>query len=277
MKQTLVYGNRKQDSQSWDISTPAKREKAIRALFNILKDDWKVYTCGYWGETPAEEKVQKDFYKAACEGNVGAMEALLVKRNGYEYENWHIEKTPEKKNGVNVIRLKKGDYEIKEIRTDGHSGDMLIFRFNLKSAKGDSKDVELGMVPMRASFRDWDSYNRVIYWLRDHIDTQFADHKERRAELQEVLNHMNYMRVVLWNTMHPGTQNPKNVLPKMQQRALERAKDFIQKYSVSPLEALVVKPKTPTTLEEAQTQLAEALRQIDSLKWELKQEKKVLA
>lgn len=39
----LIYGNRKQDDDIWDISTPELAEAAYRELFKTLDEYWQVY------------------------------------------------------------------------------------------------------------------------------------------------------------------------------------------------------------------------------------------
>jgi hypothetical protein len=39
----LIYGNRKQDDDIYDISTPEKEAAAYLRLFNYLNEDWQVY------------------------------------------------------------------------------------------------------------------------------------------------------------------------------------------------------------------------------------------
>ena len=39
----LIYGNRKQDDDIWDISTPELEEAAYRELFKTLDEYWQVY------------------------------------------------------------------------------------------------------------------------------------------------------------------------------------------------------------------------------------------
>lgn len=89
-KMRLIYGNRKMDDVSWDISTPAKRSKAFLKLFKLLRDGWKVYTLDYWG-SPMETSKQKMLYDMACKGDGAAAEKLLTMRKKYEYEGFRIE------------------------------------------------------------------------------------------------------------------------------------------------------------------------------------------
>ncbi len=79
----LVYGNRKQDDQIWDISTPEKRAAAFLELFAILRDDWQVYESSELTTKEAGLLVQ------ANEGDAAAAERLMKGRRTYEYEEWH--------------------------------------------------------------------------------------------------------------------------------------------------------------------------------------------
>jgi hypothetical protein len=83
----LIYGNRKQDDQIWDVSTPKKRREAFLALFKILRDDWQVYE---GGDLRVSE--QKLLLKAGLD-DAEAAEKLLTGRRGYEYEEWHFAET----------------------------------------------------------------------------------------------------------------------------------------------------------------------------------------
>lgn len=88
----LVYGNRKSDLYIWDITTAAKRDAAIRALFTLLDDDWQVY--GDLAEPlawDAAETNQRVWYRQAKAGDVDAMADLLTARRQHEYETWHTE------------------------------------------------------------------------------------------------------------------------------------------------------------------------------------------
>lgn len=76
----LIYGNRKQDDEIYDISTPEKEAAAFLLLFKTLDEDWQVY-----GEL---NKREKELYKAAKAGDANAAKRLLTMRKGYEYEEW---------------------------------------------------------------------------------------------------------------------------------------------------------------------------------------------
>jgi hypothetical protein len=82
----LIYGNRKQEDEIWDISTPEKRAAAFLDLFKILRDDWQVY------ESDLNTK-QAGLVVLANEGDAKAAETLLKQRKSYEYEQWYVTET----------------------------------------------------------------------------------------------------------------------------------------------------------------------------------------
>jgi len=68
MKKVLVYSNRKQDPQFWDVSTPELHAGAMLELFRCLDKSWEVYN------DLDEEPEQKALYKAAKTGDATAAE-----------------------------------------------------------------------------------------------------------------------------------------------------------------------------------------------------------
>jgi hypothetical protein len=76
----LIYGNRKQDNDIYDISTPEKESTAYLKLFHYLDEKWGVYC-----DLPAN---QKDKYTKAKAGNADAAKRLLNARRDYEYEEF---------------------------------------------------------------------------------------------------------------------------------------------------------------------------------------------
>lgn len=78
----LIYGNRKQDDDIYDISTPEKEAAAFLRLFNTLDEEWQVYG----GNLGAKEQ---PLYDAAKKGDGAAAKRLLTMRKSYEYEEWH--------------------------------------------------------------------------------------------------------------------------------------------------------------------------------------------
>lgn len=112
-QKVLVYSNRKVDDVSWPFSSPAQQEKAWRALFKLLRDEWGVYgdleaevnVKEYAGcdhacvhHNPAaprsralrEARSQKLLYEQAKCGDLDSIERLLELRKDYEYEGWHV-------------------------------------------------------------------------------------------------------------------------------------------------------------------------------------------
>ena len=123
----LVYGNRKQDDEYYDVSTTELEEKAYRAIFKTLDEYWGVYAdieefepttepceacakgyhkgcagvedcscveCGDKNPRRARarrEKTRQSYlYREAKGGNFAAMKALMNERRGYEYEGFKI-------------------------------------------------------------------------------------------------------------------------------------------------------------------------------------------
>lgn len=126
----LIYENRKQDPDMYDISTPEKEAAAYLKLFNYLREDWQVYsdieeadevttleTCEPCGKeihrlcegncaceaTPAcKQKSRyaqsdvaranslKRLYNAALGGDAIAAKRLLQARKDHEYEGFSI-------------------------------------------------------------------------------------------------------------------------------------------------------------------------------------------
>ncbi len=78
----LIYGNRKQDDEIYDISSPEKEAAAFLRLFKNLDNGWRVYTLGINAK-------EKKLYDAAKGGDAGAAKKLLTMRKDYEYEEWH--------------------------------------------------------------------------------------------------------------------------------------------------------------------------------------------
>lgn len=78
----LIYGNRKQDDDIYDISTPEKEAAAFLTLFNYLNDEWCVY-----GDDLGNK--EQSLYDAAKRGDAMAAKKLLSIRRDYEYEEWH--------------------------------------------------------------------------------------------------------------------------------------------------------------------------------------------
>lgn len=78
----LIYGNRKQDDEIYDVSTPEKEAATFLALFALLDEEWMVYE----GCMSAKEE---PLYLAAKAGDAPSAKKLLTSRKTYEYEEWH--------------------------------------------------------------------------------------------------------------------------------------------------------------------------------------------
>lgn len=77
----LIYHGKYGD-QYWLVDTPARREAAMRALFNLM-DGMGMYD---------DENERFQTTLAAARGcDAVAIKAILESRNGYEYEQWDIE------------------------------------------------------------------------------------------------------------------------------------------------------------------------------------------
>lgn len=75
----LVYGNRKQDDEFYDISTPEKENAAYLTVFKVLDEDWEVYQDLGAGE--------EALLLRARVGDPEAAKRLMKGRRHYEYEN----------------------------------------------------------------------------------------------------------------------------------------------------------------------------------------------
>ena len=80
----LIYGNRKQGDDIYDISTPEKEAAAYLLLFEDLDIEWHVYECGDLSA------VHKKWYKEAKAGNADSAKKLLNSRRSYECEEFHF-------------------------------------------------------------------------------------------------------------------------------------------------------------------------------------------
>ena len=125
MKKVLIYGNRKQDDEIWDVSTPELLDKACLDLFSLLNDNWQVYTnlleiekgvcidCSgegiinlksggeidcptcdgpslYYAQEQRTKQQQCELYKKALAKDAEATFELLKLRKTYEYEECDI-------------------------------------------------------------------------------------------------------------------------------------------------------------------------------------------
>lgn len=91
----LIYGNRKQDDEVYDISTPEKESKAFLQLFRCLDEEWQVYSeVGEHKLSPCEP-CQKNIHRL-CENGYCVCEkteqcrkrALKVKEDVRKEEGW---------------------------------------------------------------------------------------------------------------------------------------------------------------------------------------------
>jgi hypothetical protein len=80
MKVDILVYHGKIAEQFWLVDTPARRDKAMQALFKQL-DNWGVYHAA--GDVR--------YLAHARDGNIRAIKGLLEAHNGYEYESWDIE------------------------------------------------------------------------------------------------------------------------------------------------------------------------------------------
>lgn len=78
----LIYGNRKQDDEMYDISTPEKEAAAYLVVFKTLDEDWQVYI--------EVEGKQKELYEKAKKGDSESAKKLMNQRKSYEYEEIRI-------------------------------------------------------------------------------------------------------------------------------------------------------------------------------------------
>jgi hypothetical protein len=125
----LIYENRKQDPDFYDMSTPAKEAAAWLRLFNYLREEWQVYgdlesepealvvceacakdlcrlcesgTCACDKTDECKKRLRvtkrqldstnrmKTLYASAMKGDSEAAKKLLHLRKSYEYENFQI-------------------------------------------------------------------------------------------------------------------------------------------------------------------------------------------
>ncbi len=126
MKRILIYGNRKEPTSYYDVSTPEREAGAYLAVFEKLDIDWQVYSelqetipeppkfpeghpqgcfCDeckavrvQMKRAPREEArvtEQRSLYERAKKGDARAARKLLMQRRDYEYEEIRIERVHE--------------------------------------------------------------------------------------------------------------------------------------------------------------------------------------
>lgn len=76
----LIYGNRKQDDEYYDISTPGKELAAYLKVFKTLDEDWDVYSADDLSDG------HQKLYDAAKGGDGESAKRLINLRHTYEYE-----------------------------------------------------------------------------------------------------------------------------------------------------------------------------------------------
>lgn len=83
----LIYANRKQDDEIYDISTPEKEAAAYLSVFQTLDSYWSVYS-----DIPMISKEGELLAKARA-GSWEHARKLMIKRKDYEYEEIRIAET----------------------------------------------------------------------------------------------------------------------------------------------------------------------------------------
>lgn len=251
---TLIYGNRKQDDMKWDISTPELRAKAFLELFNFLKQTWKVYTCGYWGESVEEQNEQRDLYQRAMNGDAAAAEKLLTMRIDYEYENWYVVDAPVAPEGEPkmVLARKPNKVYVKDIRKQRDNGN---YSFELSNGE----EIEMMYVPVNTTRRNWENGWLIQHFLTDSFYEKLGRDRDYEKHMEEVLSHMNYMRLTLYYTMFPEKMPLGKSLAKWQERSLSAAEGYIERFGSNPVEKLKDRKQRPTSLAKAQAALSELM------------------
>lgn len=125
----LVYGNRKQDDEYYDASTPEKREAAYLRVFQTLDEIWRCYDELKSYKTEKKkvcEPCTKDLCRL-CEEDSCYCENSLECKNRNQKEAWEEEEILEQQkwykeaksgNGNSAIKLlqERSDNEYEEIR-----------------------------------------------------------------------------------------------------------------------------------------------------------------
>jgi len=257
---TLVYENRKQDPIRWDISTPELRAKGFLELFEFLKRTWKVYTCGFWGTSDREKIVQKDLYQQACAGDAKAAEKLLTMRIDYEYENWYILDAPAAAKGEpkKVLARRSNPVYVKDIRRQDSSG-----RYSFELSNGE--EIEMMYVPVNTTRQNWENGWLIHHFLIDSFYEKLGRDKDNEKLVEELLSHMNYMRMTLYYTLHPEQMPLGKSLPIWQNRSISAAEGLIERHGGNPVEKLKDKKVRPTDLQKAQNAVSGLILQLESL------------
>ena len=257
MLKTLIYGNRKQPDVKWDISTPYLREKAFLELFKYLKTQWKVYQCGYWGEDKAEQNKQHRLYGLANGGDGKAAERLLKMRIEYEYENWRIVSVP-KNNGEPklVLARRRNSPFVKDLYSPSDG------RTQVELDNGEK--IEFAYIPINTTKANWENGFAAANFVREALYEKCHKDNQLEKTLDEVLSHMNYMRLALHYTLHPEALRLGASLPSMQRRALETAAALIEKHGDTTVEELKTAPVRPTDPQKAHNAISSLTLLLDS-------------
>src|SRR5208282_1811082 len=88
--------------------------------------------------------------------------------------------------------------------------------------------------------------------------------------LKEALDLINELRHCLHMVLYPEMASPTCTPSKVIERVMSQAESLLEKYSNTPLEALKMVKRRPTTLEDAQNMLAESKRCISGLMYHLR-------
>jgi len=253
-RQVLVYGNRKQPEMQLAFSTQAEKEKVFLQLFDYLRKQWAVYN------RTNMSKAQQAWYADAANGDGKAAINLLTVRKGYEYERWHIQDVP-----VKGLALKPHWLDVKGVSTRS-DGSIVSVTLNLANNRG----IEFLLVPHMTTNRDWDGMSAAARFIADALRTEWSGELHNAEGLKKALNALNQLRRALHVALHPETASPTCSPDAVAERAFREAEETIKEYSDTPIEKLSLAKRRPTTLDEAQEELAEAKRCIGSLVYYLK-------
>lgn len=257
----LIYGNRKQPDMVYTFTTLEEKKKAFLELFEYLRNEWKVY---HHDDMPESHK---KLFDLASNGDGVAAIRLLTCRKTYEYEQWCIEDVPAKGNQIaQPVAIKPYFSEVKEVRTrvDTHYGVSVT----LKLPK--NKEYTFLVVPFMVEGDAWDDLNAASHFIADALTTEWQGEMHNAEGLKKALDVLNEMRHALHYARNPETAPPRITPEKLLNRVMESAESVIRDYSHTPIEELVTAKRRPTSLEEANNDLAEAKRAIESLVYYMK-------
>jgi len=256
---TLIYGHRKQDDLKWDISTPELRAKAFLELFKEIKNTWKAFECGYWGETKSEQNRQKTLYRLASDGDAEAAELLLTMRIDYDYEQWRIVAAPETPQGEprTVLARRPSKIFVKDIRKQDNG------RYSFELSNGEQ--IEFAYVPINTTRPDWENGYMIHGFFLDALYEKLGRDRDSLDKTAKLLSHMNYMRLTLYYTMNPEQMPLGKDLRIWQRSSLERANALIDQYGDNPVEKIKDTKKRPTDLRKATDAISELVLNYTSL------------